>query len=299
MWCALVYLFADEGPKLVKVDHRAVVLVLVQMEVPHTNLASKCKHSHQTCLQLRDGWEMLHLTSTVQQARRSNLCALMSLLSPCYSCLSVSYFIGKRLHSVSQCIHLKKSDQAFAVVHLAKVARMPLVEQDAVMMLTTSITTARRVLPVLANAAVTAGHVAPLFAVLLQVWVPTQTDVSTMATWAGVGGAHQALHACVMGLCKRDARFPIGSPPPPPPHMRGKSPVPLLPPSLPLSLLIPLPSIGPRPLSATTRSTTVHSRCEYVPEAVPDPSHRFRDEGRIEPIRCPAVSPNRVTTTHC
>ena len=83
--CLLTRFLANERPQLVEVDDGAMVLVLVQVEVPHANLA--------------------------------------------------------------------------------KVARVVLVEQNAMMMLATSITTTRRMLSMLANTAMTGGDVPPLLAV--------------------------------------------------------------------------------------------------------------------------------------
>jgi len=52
---------------------------------------------------------------------------------------------------------------------LSEVTRMKLIEEDAVMMLATSVTTAGRMLPVLAHATMSGGHVRALLAVLLEV----------------------------------------------------------------------------------------------------------------------------------
>ena len=55
-----------------------------------------------------------------------------------------------------------------AHAHLAEVARVVLVEEDAVVVHATGVPAASRVLPVLADAAVPRGHVAALLPVLLQ-----------------------------------------------------------------------------------------------------------------------------------
>jgi len=58
-------------------------------------------------------------------------------------------------------------DMELAHTDLTEVTRMVLVEEDAVMVLTTGITTTSRMLTVLSDTTVTGGHVSPLFPVLV------------------------------------------------------------------------------------------------------------------------------------
>jgi hypothetical protein len=73
--------------------------------------------------------------------------------------------------------------QLVEVTHtnLTEVTRVILVHHDSVMVLTTSHTAASRVLAVLTDAAVTGGHVAALYAVLVQLRAGKHRD-STVST---------------------------------------------------------------------------------------------------------------------
>lgn len=63
----------------------------------------------------------------------------------------------------------KEADPPRWPAHLAEVPGMVLVHHDAVVVLTTSVTATARMLPMLADAAMTGTDVAPLLPVLLQV----------------------------------------------------------------------------------------------------------------------------------